>query len=414
MKFAMNKEFKDLPIGRVPKDWVITRLENIIEDIYYGITAKAVEYKTNLKMLRTTDIKNYKVDWESLPFCEITDKRTKIDKYLLRKNDLVIARAGTIGISILVEKDFNNVIFGSYLIKIKLKQNVFPKFIHYFLQSNFYWNQINKYQAGSTLKNISLPILKSLILPIPPLSEQEKITEILSTVDSATEKLNEEISKIEQLKKGLMQELLTKGIGHKEFKDSLIGKIPKDWETVKLSEIAKIIMGQSPPSSTYNNIGEGLPFLQGKLEFGEVYPSPRIYCSDPIKIAEAGDILISVRAPVGDVNLAPYKLCIGRGLAAIRINAKKGNYKFYFYYLKKEKDSWEKLSKGSTFKAINKNDIENFIVPLPPLSEQQKIAEILSTVDELLDLKRRKKEKLAELKKGLMNLLLTGKIRVVE
>ncbi len=202
---------------------------------------------------------------------------------------------------------------------------------------------------------------------------------------------------------------------NKEFKDTPIGRIPKEWEISKFSEneIAKIIMGQSPPSFTYNSEEKGLPFLQGKLDFGEIYPSPSIYCSDPIKIAEAGDILISVRAPVGDVNLAPYKVCIGRGLAAIRINVKKGNYQFYFYYLQKSKDFLEKLSKGSTFKAINKNDIENLIVPLPPLVEQEKIAEILSIVDELLDLKKRKKEDLLQLKKGLMDLLLTGKIRVI-
>jgi type I restriction enzyme S subunit len=103
------------------------------------------------------------------------------------------------------------------------------------------------------------------------------------------------------------------------FKSTEIGRIPKEWKIAKLSDekLAEIIMGQSPPSSTYNKEGKGLPFLQGKMEFGKVYPSPMMYCSQPIKIAEPNDILISVRAPVGDVNVAPYRLCIGRGLAAI-------------------------------------------------------------------------------------------------
>ncbi|MEM3382317.1 MAG: restriction endonuclease subunit S, partial [Candidatus Bathyarchaeia archaeon] len=87
------------------------------------------------------------------------------------------------------------------------------------------------------------------------------------------------------------------------FKDTGIGKIPKEWEVVRLKDVANIIMGQSPPSFTYNKEGRGLPFLQGKMEFGESYPLPVMYCSNPSKVAETNDVLISVRAPVGDVNL---------------------------------------------------------------------------------------------------------------
>ncbi len=171
-------------------------------------------------------------------------------------------------------------------------------------------------------------------------------------------------------------------------------------------------MGQSPPSSTYNKEGKGLPFLQGKMEFGDVYPSSIIYCSQPIKIAEPNDILISVRAPVGDVNVAPYKLCIGRGLAAIRFNLNRTSHWFYFYYFQKIKNFLENLGKGSTFKAITKEDLENLKVPYPPLSEQQKIAEILLTFDKKLEIERKEKAKLERIKQGLMDMLLTGKIRV--
>ena len=191
------------------------------------------------------------------------------------------------------------------------------------------------------------------------------------------------------------------------FKDTEIGRIPKGWEVVKLKDIADIIMGQSPPSSTYNREGTGLPFLQGKMEFGEIFPSPVLYCSNPIKVVEANDVLISVRAPVGDVNLAPYKLCIGRGLAAVRFNSRVANHLFYFYYLKKIKASLEVLGKGSTFKAIVKGDLENLKVPHPSLKEQQKIAEVLSTVDEALQKTNEIIAKTERLKKCLMQELLT-------
>jgi len=193
------------------------------------------------------------------------------------------------------------------------------------------------------------------------------------------------------------------------FKDTEVGRIPKDWEVVKLGNegLAVIIMGQSPPSSTYNREGKGLPFLQGKMEFGDVYPSPIMYCSQPIKIAEPNDVLISVRAPVGDVNVAPYKLCIGRGLATIRFNLNRASHWFYFYYFQKIKNLLENLGKGSTFKAINKEDLENLKVPYPSLFEQQKIAEILSTVDDAIQKTNEIIAKTERLKKGLMHELLT-------
>ena len=193
------------------------------------------------------------------------------------------------------------------------------------------------------------------------------------------------------------------------FEETPIGKIPKDWNVVRLGDknVAVLIMGQSPPSSTYNKDMVGLPFLQGKAEFGEIYPSPVVYCSKPIKIAESNDILLSVRAPVGDVNIAPLKCCIGRGLSSIRAKSDKLHYLFLFFYLKFSSERFESLSMGSTFKAIRKEEIENYKIPLPPLPEQQKIAGLLSTVNETIQKVDEIIAKTERLKKGLMQELLT-------
>jgi len=192
-----------------------------------------------------------------------------------------------------------------------------------------------------------------------------------------------------------------------DFKQTPIGSIPKDWNILRLSSIAEIIMGQSPPSPTYNKNGIGLPFLQGKMEFGSIYPSPVLFCSEPVKIAEAGDILLSVRAPVGDVNISPCKLCIGRGLAAIRFNRKKAINFFYFYFFQKIKRIIESLGKGSTFKAITKIDIEKLRVVYPPLEEQRGIVEVLSVVDLAIQKTDEIIAKTERLKRGLMQTLLT-------
>jgi type I restriction enzyme S subunit len=199
-----------------------------------------------------------------------------------------------------------------------------------------------------------------------------------------------------------------------EFQETEIGKIPREWKTVKLSSIARIIMGQSPPSDTYNREGLGMPFLQGKMEFGRMYPSPTTYTTQPLKIAEPNDILISVRAPVGDVNIAPYKVCIGRGLAAIRFNLKTANHMFYFYYFQYIKKQLETLGKGSTFKAITKKDLEELLIPLPPIKEQEKVSGILTMIDKTIELYHEERERLDRLKRGLMGELLTGRIRVRE
>jgi len=194
-----------------------------------------------------------------------------------------------------------------------------------------------------------------------------------------------------------------------EFQESAIGKVPIDWDVRELGDdsIAYLIAGQSPPSSTYNKENRGLPFLQGKMEFGEIFPSPTTHCSEPIKVAEKDDILLSVRAPVGDVNIAPFKCCIGRGLAAIRPKADRLNHLFLFHYLKLEGKRFEALSTGSTFKAIRRQEIEKFAVPVPSLVEQRGIVGVLGVVDSAIELADKVIAKTERLKKGLMQHLLT-------
>jgi type I restriction enzyme S subunit len=197
-----------------------------------------------------------------------------------------------------------------------------------------------------------------------------------------------------------------------ELKETEIGLIPKHWEVVRLGEVAEITMGQSPPGETYNTQGIGMPFLQGKAEFGKVYPSPVKYTTNPLKIGKTGSVLISVRAPVGDVNIANMDYCIGRGLASISFKNGYGYNEYLFYCLQFLKPSLEKEGYGSTFKAINKEVLTKFQIPLPPLEEQQKIAHILQSIDQRIEKEEKYKNALQNLFKSLLHNLMTGKIRV--
>lgn len=161
----------------------------------------------------------------------------------------------------------------------------------------------------------------------------------------------------------------------------------------QLREIAEIIMGQSPESSSYNTQQDGLPFFQGNADFGELYPTERIWCSSPIKIAEKNDILISVRAPIGAVNIASTKCCIGRGLAAIRIeNSNERNY--VFHLLKAKNKELNLKGTGSTFKAIGKSVLEEINIPDIPQDAQTTSMKIMDNLEYII---RQRKQELLEM-----------------
>jgi type I restriction enzyme S subunit len=183
-------------------------------------------------------------------------------------------------------------------------------------------------------------------------------------------------------------------------------KLPEGWKWVRLGdkEVSKIIMGQSPPSFTYNTEKKGLPFYQGKKDFGLHHPIPTVWCSEPKRIAEEGDILISVRAPVGPTNIANEKCCIGRGLAVIRPKIERD---YLLFLLKYNVERLKKKGRGSTFDAINKDKLYDFKIILPPLPERQKIVSKLDKQMAQIEMMKKEVEKqskrISELPSSILN-----------
>lgn len=168
-----------------------------------------------------------------------------------------------------------------------------------------------------------------------------------------------------------------------------------------LGSVAKVIAGQSPPSSTYNSVGDGLPFFQGKADFQEMYPKVRIWSNSiQRKEAEPGDILISVRAPVGAVNICNQKSIIGRGLSAIRPKSSL-NGKFLYYYLKANEKRIDALGTGSTFKAITQDTLQKILIPLPSLDDQRRIAYLLGKVEGAIAQRKQHLQQLDDLLKSI-------------
>jgi type I restriction enzyme S subunit len=424
MKFRKETEFQETEIGRIARDWKVVRLKDV------------AEIRGSRKITQGSDTLIF-IPMEAIPDdgvyagFELRDANEVKSYVYCEPGDILLAKItpsfenGKQGI-VPEEIPGKFALATTEVYPIRCK-NINKFFLFYLLKYPPLRNKLVSLMRGTTgRRRVPREALEDQLIPYPPLKEQENIGKVLLTIQNLKESMRDAIVRLERLKRGLMSELLTGRIRVREENGRLsfhretelqkteIGKIPREWKTVKLSSIARIIMGQSPPSDTYNREGLGMPFLQGKMEFGRMYPSPTTYTTQPLKIAEPNDILISVRAPVGDVNIAPYKVCIGRGLAAIRFNPKTANHMFYFYYFQYIKKQLETLGKGSTFKAITKKDLEELLIPLPPIKEQEKVSGILAMIDKTIELYHEERERLDRLKRGLMDLLLTGKVRVVD
>jgi len=195
------------------------------------------------------------------------------------------------------------------------------------------------------------------------------------------------------------------------YKRTAIGVIPIDWDVKKLSDCANILMGQSPSSTSYNGNGDGFYLIQGNADIKDRLSSPRIWTNDPTKLCKEGDILMSVRAPVGTISKSKHTACIGRGICSIK-SKEKINQEFLYNFLLSFESQWKSLEQGSTFTAVNSNDIMNLQLPIPSIAEQQKIAEILSTWDEAISNCKNTINTLKLRNKGLSQQLLTGKKRL--
>ena len=183
-----------------------------------------------------------------------------------------------------------------------------------------------------------------------------------------------------------------------------------NWQIKKLGEVSKIIMGQSPPSDTYNENAKGMPFFQGKAEFTELYPVVKKYCTKPTKIAEPLDILLSVRAPVGTTNIANQQCCIGRGLAAIRFE----NYKYGFYFLRSIQHELDSKGTGTTFRAISGETIRETLIPFPNPETQQvivsKIEELFSELDKGIEDLKTAQQQLKTYRQSVLKWAFEGKL----
>ncbi|MBD5112415.1 MAG: restriction endonuclease subunit S [Ruminococcaceae bacterium] len=422
----------------LPEGWEWTRLGIISSSIQYGLSNSAEASGTH-RILRITDIQDGKVMWENVPFTSVDDPTA----YLLQKGDIVFARTGaTVGKSFLIDKLPYESVYASYLIRIRLFENISAEYLYHFFNSYCYWRQITDKSVGVGQPNCNGTALKELFIPLPPTCEQLRILPAADSLlmhassielekSSLKEILVQTKSKILDLAirgklvpqdpndepasvlleriRAEKKELIKQGKIKRDKNESVIFKgednsyyekigdtvrciddevpfeLPENWIWCRLKNISDIVMGASPSGNNINNDSQYIEFHQGKIFFSDLFINKSgQYTKEVIKTALPNSVLLCVRAPVGEVNITDRLICIGRGLAAIKPLDSISEY-FILYWLCAFKTVINEKATGTTFKAVTSDVVREILIPLPPLSNQKRIIDQIQNAVKSID-----------------------------
>ena len=296
------------------------------------------------------------------------------------------------------------------------------KFMHYVF--TYIRNSIQNSVTGSIQDNINIDYLSQLDFKVPPKSYQDKVVGVLGTIDEKIDTNTRICTELETMAKTLYDYWFTQfdfpnaegkpyrsSGGEMVWNDQLKRKIPKGWSAGQLSDIANITMGQSPSGDTYNENGSGTIFYQGCTDFGTRFPVPRVYTSTPTRFAKAGDILMSVRAPVGTLNIAMEDCCIGRGLAAL--NSKFGSQLHLLYTLSGFKQLFDVMDgNGTTFGSITKDTLFEMKVVIPRRDQIKSFEEMVQPIEQKIRVAEQENRELTKLRDWLLPVLMNGQATV--
>lgn len=389
----------------IPDNWQEVKVKDISLRIHYGYTASSVKKNTGTKLLRITDIQNYKVNWADVPYCEVSS--LDIEKFLLKEDDIVFARTGaTVGKSFLLQGSIPQAVFASYLIRIQLSKYVNPRYLYYFFQSADYWKQIGLKAIGIGQPNVNANSLSNISLLLCSHNEQnhivEKIEELFSELENVGQSLLDIKKRLDIYWRGVL-----KAIYEKENTVNYI----------RLGKISNITMGQSPHGSTYNDKGIGMPLINGPVEFGETSFSKTVlskWTTKPTKTCNEGDIIICVRgSTTGRLNIAGFDACIGRGVAAIKSKEKVIN-EYLLYFLHYKEKSILEMGTGTTFPSISKELLYDLLIPKYSKEEQIEIVNTLdckyTIIENASDIITKKLHQIEVLKQSILSKAFNGKL----
>ena len=336
------------------------------------------------------------------------------EKYVIKKGDVIFALTGDpvskpnpsswVGRVSFYNKSIPAVL-NQRTCKVICSNKIDSTFLYYYfrLWENFYL-LASKATGSASQANISTNTIADTVISLPPLAEQQRIAKILSSLDDKIE-LNNAINRnLEEQAKAIFKNWF---VDFAPFG----GEMPDDWTIGKLSDIADITMGQSPDGKSYNENGDGAVFYQGRAEFGWRFPTRRLFTTAPSRMAKKYDTLMSVRAPVGDLNIANEDCCIGRGLAAIH---SKDNHQSFVHYtidaLKPKLDMYN--GEGTVFGCINRDSLSNMEVVIPCKQNFDKFESLVSALDDEIFYRSEENRRLMILRDTLLPKLMSGEMEL--
>lgn len=327
---------------------------------------------------------------------------------LLQKDDIIISARGTVGEMAMIPfpMAFNQSCFG-----LRGNEKVDKTFLFYLLKTKI--KTLKKQANGAVFDTINISTFNNIVCTIPSLETQKKIANFLSEIDDKIENNRKICANLEAQAQALFKHWFIDFAPFKDgkFVESELGMIPEGWRVGKLGEIADITMGQSPSGSSYNEEGNGSIFYQGRSEFGFRFPSIRLFTTEPKKYAEPLSTLLSVRAPVGDINVATVECCIGRGLASIK--SKYNHHSFIYYLLMSMKRTFDVYNgEGTVFGCINKDTLNGISIVVPPVSVVKAFNDIVGELDCMILESHNENLRLIMLRDTLLPKLMSGEIKV--
>lgn len=364
----------------------------------YGIAASAVERKADLPTyLRITDI----FDDGTLNLSELKSvDAPNSDKYILKPNDIVFARTGgSTGRNYFYDGSDGVFVYAGFLIKFSIDpEKVNPKYVKYYCRSKQYNDWVQSFNTGSTRGNINAQTFGNMEIPLPERKQQDYLVSILEPID-------EKIKNNKQVNDNLQQQAMAL------YAEMFLNSSDNNVTSGTLSDIAAITMGQSPSGSSYNEDGVGEVFYQGRAEFGFRFPKRRLFTTEPKRMAETGDVLLSVRAPVGDLNVAYERCCIGRGLGAI--HSKTGHSSFVLYTMFALRSQLDVFNgEGTVFGSINRDALNAIPIDIPPVTEIDQFEAVAHPIDELIRANYEENCRLEAIRDSLLPKLMSGEIDV--
>jgi type I restriction enzyme S subunit len=391
--------YKPSEVGVIPEDWEVRRVGEICDFIVPGRN-KPREFDGDIPWITTTDLEGrLRVSESKLGLCVSKHEARSVGSQIVPSGSVIMTCVGDLGIVAIVSRDL--------VMNQQLHAFIPSEVIDATYLSNALKNQKPYMESLST--KTAVPYLNkdncnSIPIGLPTLHEQRAIAAALSDVDALISALDELIAKKRAVKTAAMQQLLT-------GKKRLPG-FNGEWEERPLGDLAHVNMGQSPSSRNYNARGVGLPLIQGNADIENRRTIARVWTTQITKSCDEGDVVLTVRAPVGYVGIASMPSCLGRGVCSVTpIDVE---HKYLFHALIHAEIKWKILEQGSTFTSANSDQISKFRFMCPKsVEEQTAIAAVLSDMDAEIEALEARREKTRQVKRGMMQELLTGRTRLV-